>query len=135
MITMPEYLYEDCTVVRWVDGDTLDMQARAHFQADPVVIDPGFKFRITMHQSITAQYEGRFRLLHVDAYERRHLLGPTATEFVRDFMPEGEQVMARTYKDPDNFGRYLADLWLPDEPQITVSMALIDAQLGVPYAK
>lgn len=122
MLTLPEYLYEDCTVLRWVDGDTLDMQARVAF-------DPGFKFKVTV------QYEGRFRLLFVDAWERRDPLGPAATAFVNMLMPAGSAVCARTYKDPDNFGRYLADLWVPEAPEFTVSAQLIDAGLGVPYSK
>lgn len=125
-VTMPEYLYEDCTVLNWVDGDTLDMQAR-----QTTTIDPGFK----IEAKLTIQYEGRFRLLFVDAWEKREPLGPAATAFVRMMMPEGSAVCARTHKDPDNFGRYLADLWVPEAPELTISAQLISAGLGVPYRK
>lgn len=115
-----DYLYDDCTVLRWVDGDTLDMQARAHF-------DMGFKV------IITGQYEGRFRLLYVDAYEKRESLGPAATALVNKRMPPGATVCARTVPDPDNFGRYLAELWLPEYPGFTIGAELLSANLAVPY--
>jgi endonuclease YncB( thermonuclease family) len=119
---IPEYLYEDCTVQRWVDGDTLVMRAAVQF-------DPGF------HIDLTVGYTGMFRLLFVDAWEKREPLGPAATAFVNMLMPVGSAVCARTYKDPDNFGRYLADLWTPEAPDFTVSAQLIEAGLGVPYRK
>lgn len=122
VVRMPEYLYEDCTVMRWVDGDTLVMRAAVEF-------DPGFKI------DLTVGYTGMFRLLYVDAWERRDELGPAATAFVNMMMPVGSKVCARTHKDPDSFGRYLADLWVPEAPEFTISALLLDAGLGVPFDK
>lgn len=120
IVRAPEYVYDDCTVLRWVDGDTLVMRAAVQF-------DPGFKI------DLTVGYTGMFRLLHVDAWEKREPLGPAAAAFVNMLMPPGSAVCARTYKDPDNFGRYLADLWIPGTPEFTISARLIDAGLGLPY--
>jgi endonuclease YncB( thermonuclease family) len=119
---MPEYLYDDCTVIRWVDGDTLDMRAAVTF-------DPGFKIDVTIG------YTGRFRLLGVDAWEKRETGGSAATMFVNGVMPIGTKVCARTRKDPDNFGRYLADLWLPGHPEQTISAEIIYFGHGLPYSK
>lgn len=118
---IPQYEYDDCTVLRWVDGDTLDMQVRAHF-------DMGFKV------ILTGQYTGRFRLHGINAFEKRHELGPEATAFSDHMMPLGTAVCAKTFKDPDNFGRYLAILWLPGEPEVTVNAELLSIGLAVPFA-
>jgi endonuclease YncB( thermonuclease family) len=121
MITIhkiPEYSYDDCTVLNWVDGDTLDMDVRAHF-------DMGFKVKIT------GQYTGRFRLYGIDAFERREPLGPAATAFALRKMPVGSAVCARTFRDPDNFGRYLATLWLPGFPEETINAELVSIGFAV----
>lgn len=120
IVKVPAYEYDDCTVLHWVDGDTLDMQVRSTF-------DPGFKIKVTV------EFEGRFRLLYVDAYERREPLGPAATAFANNRMPPGAAVCCRTLKDPDNFGRYLAELWLPSNPEETISAELIRVGLATPY--
>jgi len=115
---IPDYTYDDCTVLRWVDGDTLEMTARAHF-------DMGFG------NIITGAHTGRFRLWGMDAFERRDPLGPAATEFVNSRMPVGAAVCAKTYKDPDNFGRYLALLWLPGQPDSCINAELVEAKLAI----
>jgi endonuclease YncB( thermonuclease family) len=131
---VPDYTYPDCTVLNWVDGDTLDMQARAHFDGT-FTVDPGFKFQVTAHTTITTEFTGRFRLHGVDAYEKRDLpLGPEATAFAQGYMPVGSAVSAKTYKDPDNFGRYLAILWLPESPDITLNGELLEVHLAVPMS-
>lgn len=120
IVKVPAYQYDDCTVLHWVDGDTLDMQVRSTF-------DPGFKIKVTV------EFEGRFRLLYADAFERYHDGGPEATAFAHGLMPPGALVHCRTLKDPDNFGRYLADLWLPGQPERTISAELIRVGLATPY--
>lgn len=114
---IPAYRYEDCTVVRWVDGDTLVMKARAHF-------DMGFKM------VITGQFEGHFRLSGIDAWERRDPLGPAATAYVNRTMPAGTTVCAETFKDPDSFGRYLAKVWLPGYEDLSINAQLVTAHLA-----
>lgn len=120
-IKMPAYQYDDCTVERWVDGDTLVMTARQKF-------DMGF------HVTVQGEYAGMFRLLHVNAWERHDIpRGPEATAFVNQMMPVGTAVCAATEKDPDKYGRYLAELWLPGHPETTISAEIIAAGHGVPY--
>ena len=130
---IPDYTYEDCTVLRWVDGDTLDMSARAHFSTS-FTADPGFKILATVTQAVTIEFTGRFRLHGIDAYEKRDPLGPNATAFSQGYMPVGTAVCAKTYKDPDNFGRYLAILWLPESPDVTLNAELLEVQLAVPMS-
>lgn len=120
IVKVPAYQYDDCTVLHWVDGDTLDMQVRSTF-------DPGFKIKVTV------EFEGRFRLLYADAFEKREPGGSFATAFAAEMMPPGSLVHCRTMKDPDNFGRYLADLWLPSNPENTISAELIRVGLATPY--
>lgn len=115
---IPEYKYDDCTVHRWVDGDTLIMTARAHF-------DMGFG------NVISGAHTGRFRLYGIDAFERREPLGPAATEFVNHLMPAGTAVCAETYQQPDSFGRYLANLWLPGRPEEVVNAELVEEHLAI----
>lgn len=117
---MPTYFYDDCTVINWVDGDTLDMVCRAHF-------DMGFGV------IVSGQYTGRFRLRDINAYEKRDIpLGPAATAFAEGAMPPGSSVQTETFKDPDNFGRYLARIWLPGS-LVPINAQLLDAKLAVPY--
>lgn len=83
-----------------VDGDTVDL-----------VIDQG------MHST----RQERVRLLSVDAPEVRgpsRLAGIAAKKFVSEWMINGNafneyewNLLVRTEKDPDNFSRYLAQVW------------------------
>jgi len=117
------YFYQ-AQIVRWVDGDTVEL-----------VLDKGFN-----------DYFGRtdqpvsFRLLNVNAFEKYKPGGAEATAFVNQLAPVGDWVIVRTYKinDKDNFGRYLATIYT-DEIEFqaitgpTISEALIAAGHGVPY--
>ena len=84
---IPKYQYR-AKIVRWVDGDTVD-------------VDVDLGFRITTHQ--------RLRLLGVDTPERGQDGYHEATEFCKTVAPEGAEVVIRTEKS-DSFGRYLAHI-------------------------
>ena len=79
------------TVVRWIDGDTVDM-----------VVDLGF--RITTSQ--------RFRLLGVDTPERGEAGYVEARQVAEAIHPVGSVVVIRTEKPlaGDKYGRYLVSL-------------------------
>lgn len=85
----------NATVVRWVDGDTVDLD-----------IDLGFK--ITTHQ--------RIRLQGVDTPERGQEGFHEATKFCEEFAPSGSQVTIRTYKT-GKFGRWLGTIYRHPDPR------------------
>ena len=85
---MKNYAY-NAEVVRWVDGDTVDL-----------IVDLGFK--ITLHE--------RFRLHGVDTPERGQDGFKEATEFCEEFAPVGSRVSVATYKT-GKFGRWLCVLY------------------------
>jgi micrococcal nuclease len=107
------------TVVRWVDGDTVDLDA-----------DLGFKMTL----------RDRFRLYGIDTPERR----PKKSDFTTDearreeikkadaalaycekLAPAGTKLIVRTFKDEQGkYGRWLADLHLPTE-QRTLNEMLV----------
>ena len=97
----PEWHYTG-TVIRWVDGDTVDMRVEK-------VIDVGFRIQQT------AAYTGRFRLVTVDTPEQGDPGYEEAREFCESWLPPGSTVDVTTYKS-DSFGRWLADLRFPGAP-------------------
>lgn len=119
------YFYQ-AQIVRWVDGDTVEL-----------VVDKGFKDHFGNQEDPVT-----FRLLGVNAFERYKPGGKEATAFVNELAPVGDWVIIRTYKinDEDNFGRYLATIYA-DEIEFqavtlpSISEALIAAGHGVPYTK
>ena len=119
------YFYQ-AQIVRWVDGDTVE-----------IVLDKGFNdYFGNTDKPVT------FRLLGVNAFERYKPGGPEATAFVNEIAPVGDWVIVRTYKisDEDNFGRYLATIYI-DEIEFqavtgpSIRESLIASGHGVPYVK
>lgn len=104
----PEYSYW-ATVLRWVDGDTLDMR-----------VDLGFRLFT----------ETRFRVHGLDTPERTEPGWSEATAYGNNFAPPGFKVATRTHKS-DSFGRWLAEVELPDGR--SYSAEIISAGLGVVY--
>ncbi|MFI0967102.1 thermonuclease family protein [Streptomyces sp. NPDC021080] len=104
------FIYQ-ATVLRVVDGDTLDLQ-----------LDLGFGV-------FTCQ---RVRLLGVNAAEHGTELGDKATAFVKAWVAEhGPTFTVRTQKDKrEKYGRYLATVLSSAED---LGQALIDAGLAVAY--
>lgn len=113
-------------IQRWVDGDTVDMN---------VVRDIDFGFGIT--QRII--HSGRFRLVTVDTPERGQPGYDEAREFCETWMPVGLEVVVRTHKDPDNWGRYLADLTfkppVAENASGSMSELLLRHGLAEPYVR
>jgi micrococcal nuclease len=92
------YEYE-ATIVRWVDGDTVDVD-----------IDLGFGVIFSSQ---------RIRLYGIDAYESRtrdldeKKKGLAATSFVNEYAPPGSKVVLKTYKK-GKYGRILGEIFVGD---------------------
>jgi len=91
-------MYEyKATIIRWVDGDTVDVD-----------IDLGFGL---------IYKKQRIRLYGIDAYETRtrdleeKAKGFAAKEFVESVAPVGDKIILKTYKD-DKYGRMLGEIFI-----------------------
>jgi len=105
-----------CTIVRVVDGDTVDVD-----------IDLGFD---------TWRRGERIRLYGIDTPECRtrdaeeKAAGFLAKEFVEDALHVGATYRLQT-KEKGKFGRYLGTIYLTDDTSINA--ALVTEHLAVPY--
>lgn len=97
-------------VVRWVDGDTVDLD-----------VDLGFH----MHGLL------RFRLLGINTPERGRPGWAEATARANELAPVGVHVLAVSLKDGDKYGRWLAQVVLDDGR--TVNQVLLSEGLAVAY--
>jgi micrococcal nuclease len=97
------------TAINVVDGDTLDVR-----------IDLGFKL----------QFTERIRLYGIDTPERNEPGYVDATVALRSLVM-GSELIVRSVKPHDKYGRWLATIETP--AVLDVAQAMIDAGLGVPY--
>lgn len=81
------------TIVRWVDGDTVD-----------VTVDVGFR----------GTRQERLRLLGVDTPERGEEGFNEARAYCEYLAPQYTRVVIRTSKS-DSFGRWLVEIWTGTE--------------------
>jgi micrococcal nuclease len=82
-------------VRRIVDGDTIDCD-----------VDMGFR---------AWRMNERFRLADINAPEVRgpeREQGKAATAFVKSLIQPGDEITIETAKDPDNFGRWIATVYI-----------------------
>jgi micrococcal nuclease len=105
----PNHNY-NATVVRWVDGDTVQL-----------LIDLGFYTFVKV----------KCRLSHVNAPESRTAEGPAATKFSEDFAPVGLPVVILSTK-ADKYGRFLVDIYRPSDDK-SLNMELIATGHAVAY--
>lgn len=103
-----DYKYK-ATVVRWVDGDTVDL-----------FVDLGF------HHFVKT----RFRLYGIDTPERGHENWAEASNFSKLAAPAGTDIVVDVYKDADKYGRWLANIHVGE---VSINDALVAAGLAVPY--
>lgn len=106
---MSTYAYA-ATVVRVIDGDTVVLN-----------VDLGFRTR----------HESAFRLYGIDAPEV-NTAGPegeAARDHLRSLLPVGRRVYIETRKSADKYGRWLATVWLDDDPDAAVITPPINDQL------
>ena len=97
-------------VIRWIDGDTVDLR-----------VDLGFKLYA----------ETRFRLYGIDTPERGQKNHGQATALVNSLAPVGADVFIHSYKDPDTYGRWLAEIVTAGGA--SVNTRLVEFGLAVPY--
>lgn len=93
------YVYT-CTVLRVVDGDTVDFQ-----------VDEGFRRNATE----------RMRLARINAWEKRgaeRAKGIAAWKRLQELLPVGTKVLVETGEDDDVFGRWIADIQAEDGTNI-----------------
>jgi micrococcal nuclease len=103
------YQYDHCKVVRWIDGDTVEL-----------TIDLGFHLSYTSH----------FRLEGVDTPERGRAGYATARDFCNAWAPPGTEVVGVTSKD-DKYGRFL--IYLKGEVGPSINAQLLEAGLALSY--
>ena len=103
----PAYTYA-ATVLRWVDGDTVDL-----------IVDVGFHVAVN----------GRFRLYGIDTPERGQANYVEARRFAQSLTPEGSEVIVKTYAITEKYGRFLADIY-PPHSSASVNEALVAAELA-----
>ena len=104
-------------VIRWIDGDTVDLR-----------VDLGFRTFV----------ETRFRLYGIDTPERGQANHDKATALCNVLAPVGSEVFIRTHKDPDKYGRWLADVRGPivelDTTEgVNINERLVEFGLAVRY--
>lgn len=104
----PSYIYK-AEVLRWVDGDTVWLK-----------VDLGFRFFGELD----------FRLYGVNTPERGFQNWAEATAFSKAKAPAGTTVVVQSYKDPDKYGRWLADIYADGT---CINTALVASGLAVPY--
>jgi micrococcal nuclease len=104
------YIYK-AKVVRWVDGDTVDLD-----------VDLGFRFHANM----------RFRLLGLDTPERGQLNYVEASNLSKSLAPVDKTVLIQTVKDEkaDKYGRYLVTI---ESDGVSVNASLLEQHLAKPY--
>lgn len=106
---MISYRYK-ATVVRWVDGDTVDLS-----------VDLGF----------TVWVRQRFRLAGVNTPERGVLGWQNAIDYCNSYAAVGAEVEVDSTKT-DKYGRYLAKIRSTTKAS-TINEELLLAKLAVPY--
>lgn len=87
-----------------VDGDTFDLTVSKRVDT--------FGFYLVE----TKEWTTRFRLLGLDAWEKNEIGGPYATNFAWNWITAGigaDVLRGQTFK-PDNFGRWLMDIYRTD---------------------
>lgn len=108
---IPQHVHP-ATIIRWIDGDSVKLSVDQDYE------------------NLANKYH---RLLWIDTPERA--LGIAATARVNQLAPPGKRVVVRSFKiegDPDNFGRYLAEVFVGE---ININQLLLQEGLAVPYVR
>lgn len=101
-------------IVRWVDADTVWID-----------LDKDHRHYATLDH----------RMLWIQAPERYTAQGKIATAEVNRLAPPGTYVVVRSFKaggEEDNFGRWLAEVWVGD---INISQHLLEHGFADPFVK
>lgn len=116
--TIP-YVYPVSEVVRVVDGDTYWLR-----------LDVGFRETLLVNVRLSGFDCPELR--SGSAYERAQ--GAVARDFAASFFRDlaGDHLYIRTEKDPDDFGRWLGDVWIdpPDGTAVHLGARLYELNLA-----
>ena len=104
------YTY-NAKLIRVTDGDTVH-----------ALIDVGF--RLFSEQPL--------RLYGINAPEIKTPEGKLAKAHLTELLGTGDQLTIKSYKDTEKYGRYLAEIYLPDDP-ISINQKMIDGGFAVEY--
>lgn len=105
----PSYLYR-ATITRVIDGDTYDVD-----------VDAGFHIVVRMP----------LRLAHIDTPEKYTDAGKIAKAKAEQLVGDlPREVLVRTFKVSDKYGRYLADIFIDG---VSLADTLIAGGYGLPY--
>lgn len=97
------------------------------YDADTIRLDVDCGFSVWLHRV-------PFRLAGINAPELGTVEGRAARDWLRQMLPVGSEIIAITYKDQgDKYGRYLADLYAPNDVTESVNQKLINYGHAVPY--
>jgi micrococcal nuclease len=126
------WVYNDCEVIRVIDGDTVIMKLRGEFT---VSVDFGFKIkdRMVLHK----EAEVIIRLAGVNTPEIRGVQKPQgllSKEAVESLLSSGP-IRVITYKEDKYGGRWVGRLYITQEysDEIELSAWLIENNYGAPY--
>lgn len=101
----------EATIIRWVDGDTVWVK-----------VDLGYRIYGEMD----------FRLYGINTPEKVQPNYQAAIDLVNGAAPVGTKVTLKSYKNPDKYGRWLAEIFVPGV-DLSVNEQLLAAKLAVPY--
>lgn len=116
---MPALLHlHPAEIIRWVDADTVILRVHVDYRH---IGEPLYH-----------------RLTWIQAPERYTERGKIATARVNELAPPGTMVTVQTFwldGYPDSFGRWLANIFIGPDNNISISELLLREGLAVPYHK
>jgi len=126
------WVYDDCEVIRVIDGDTVIMRLRGEFV---VTVDFGFKIKDRM--VLYKEAEVIVRLAGVNTPEIRGEQKPqglVSKEAAETLLSSGK-IRVITYKEGKYGGRWIGRLYVTQEDSevIELSAWLIENDYGAPY--
>lgn len=119
-----DYFFPNATCIGVYDGDTiyLDVDSGRHVH--------------WISRNREGELVDGYRLLDIDAPEIRPLVTRKAGTAARDYLMAlvlAKSILVQTLQDPDNFGRYLVHIWLPDGTD--VNAAMLASGHAIPYSR
>jgi micrococcal nuclease len=109
---MPNLFYYNAKVIRWVDGDTLDIE-----------LDLGFKISMTK----------RIRLLGINAPEIKTASGKKVKTFCEEYLPAGKEFIFKSYRDKKGgYGRLLGTIFKQGSTK-SLNELLLESKMALRY--
>lgn len=111
-------------IIRWVDGDTVEMSGMR--SETTVAVQESFGMEVTTTTTITTRKTDTYRLTIVDTPERGQPGYREATDYCNKVLPPGTYIEFITHGvDDGGWGRTLADVLIPGEGTTTMSSLLL----------